>query len=405
MKCAIVGGGASGLVAAISALKKGANVTIYEKNLKIGRKLLATGNGRCNITNKNINISHYHGEDRDFINSILTKFTTSDCKNFFRNLGLEIFKKDTNRYYPLSLQASSVVDCLVHEVKSLNGKIKVQNGVKHIEKKDGKFLIFTDNKKEIYDKVLISTGSCAMPKLGGCEDGYMFGKMFGHELVVPFASLVQIVCFEDNIKANGVKIVGDVKVLVDKDEKISTLGDILFTKYGLSGSAILDISRSVGLGVAQKREVEIFIDCIYTLSRQEIVNFLQKNSLNFPSKPIVLILTGLINKKLALLLLERLKIPPQKSRLNKKDINNIAYNLKNLKFRVKSTKGADFAEVMAGGVSTLKIDQNSLESKIVQGLYFSGEVLDVDGDCGGFNLHWAWATGFLAGLNMAKRSF
>lgn len=399
MKCAIVGGGASGLVAAIFALRKGVEVTIYEKNVKVGRKILATGNGRCNVTNEHMDISRYHGEDKGFIKSILNRFDRESCKSFFNHLGLQFYKKDNGRYYPLSLQSSSVVDVLVHRIKHLGGVIQTQSFVKKIEKKD-KFLVVVDDKTYSYDRVLIATGSNAMPKLGSSQSGYGFAKGFGHKINPTFASLVQIECQEDNSVASGVKFSGEVKVMVENIQKKSAFDDILITKYGLSGSAILDISRSVGEEILNGKRVEVFVDCLNSFSRQHLSKMFFSDTKKSPDKPIILLLNGYINKKLALLVLNRCHISPQKTGLSKKEINSIAYKLKNLNFTPTKTKGEDFAEVVAGGISTKDVDKNTLQSKLTKGLYFSGEVLDVDGDCGGFNLHWAWASGFVVGNSL-----
>ncbi len=397
MDCAVIGGGASGLVASIVALRLGFKVTIYEKNSKVGKKILATGNGRCNVTNENLNISKFHGEDRDFIRFVLNRFDLQRCKRFFNDLGLEFYKKDNGRYYPLSLQASSVVDVLLHEVKSLGGIVKTDAFVQKIEKKDEKFILTIDEKKYLHDKVLISTGSGAMPRLGSSESGYAFANAFGHAVNPTFASLVQIVCKEDNLVANGAKFKASVQVLVDNRLKTEVKDDVLITKYGLSGSSILDVSREVGLCIIMRKKVRINVDCLCEYSKQDISNKLFSFIKKSPKKPVILVLNGLLNKKLALLILNRCKISPQKTNLGKKEINSISYMIKNLSFTPIDTKGKDFCEVVAGGISTLHVDKKTLQSKLVKGLYFSGEVLDVDGDCGGYNLHWAWASGFVSG--------
>ncbi len=399
MHCAIVGGGASGLVASIVALRRGKKVTIYEKNSKVGRKILATGNGRCNVTNENLDISRYHGEDMEFINRILSRFDLNSCKKFFDELGLKLYKKPNGRYYPHSLQASSVVDVLLHEVKRLGGIVMLDTYVEKIEKKD-RFFLHVKNKIYAYDKVLICTGSGAMPKLGSSESGYEFAKSFGHTINPTFASLVQIECKEDNLVATGVKLEARVKVFVENELKADVKDDVLVTKYGLSGSAILDISREVGFALQSGKKVSVSVDCLSEYLKQDVANILFAFSKKSPNKPILLILNGLIHKKLALLVLNRCKISPQKTSLNKKEINAIAYMLKNLTFTPLKTKGKDFSEVVAGGVSLLHVNSKNLSSKLVKGLYFSGEVLDVDGDCGGFNLHFAWASGFVSGSSL-----
>lgn len=398
----IIGGGASGLVAGIIALRNGANVTIFEKNAKIGRKILASGNGRCNVTNENIDISRYHGQNKNFPTSVLNQFQTLTCKKFFESIGVELAKNDNGRFYPLSLQSLSIAEALEYEFKSLGGVLHLDTFVKSIEQKGDKFYLHV--KKFLADKILISCGSKAMSKLGSTESGYEFAKYFNHEITPTFASLVQLICKEDNLKASGVKFEGIVNLYVDKKEISSAYGDILLTKYGISGSAILDISRYASLGVLENKNVQISIDCMSKFSKEKLANLINTLTQKSPSKPLDLFLNGLINKKLANLILSRCKISSQKKshELNKKDINSIIYTLKKLTFTVTDTKGFEFAEVVAGGINVKDINPKTLESKLVKNLYFSGEVLDIDGDCGGFNLHWAWASGYVCGKEMAK---
>lgn len=403
-KIAIIGGGASGLVAGIFALKEGLHVSLFEKNSKLARKILATGNGRCNVTNENIEISRYHGQDREFAKSTLKQFSTLTCKEFFESLGVKLTKKQNGKYFPLSQQATTISEALIYEFKRLGGSIFLDSFVDKITKEGDFFSLHVNNQTKTFNKVLVATGSEAMSKLGSSKSGYGFAKSFGHEITPTFPSLVQLVCKEDNSQVSGVKFEGEASLHVNKNVKISTIGDILLTKYGISGSAILDISREVGFGLLEGKSVEVFVDCVNGFSKQNLSNMLSDFSKKVPHKPLVLLLNGFINKKLALLILERCKISPNKlaKDLTKKDINSILFTLKNLKFTITNTKGFEFAEVVAGGIRTEKIDSKTLESKLVKGLYFSGEVIDIDGDCGGFNLHWAWASGYICGKEMAK---
>lgn len=401
MHIGIIGGGASGLVAAITALREGANVTIYEKNAKLGRKILATGNGRCNVTNEDINISRYHGQNANFAKTILDSFNALTCREFFESIGVELTKKNNGRYYPSSLQSQSIVEALEYEFKSLGGVLHLNRSIKSITKKEDKFYL---NDTICVDVLLIATGSEAMNKLGSTNDGYEFAKYFNHTITPTFPSLVQLLCKEDNFGASGVKLEGIATLIVDKQEIMSAYGDILLTKYGLSGSAILDISRYASLGVLEGKNVQVHVDCMNKFSKEKLSNLINNFSKKNPLKPLDLLLCGIINKKLAQLILMRCKIPPQKrsSQINKRDINSITYNLKKLPFTIMGTKGFESAEVVAGGVHVKDIDPKTLESKLIKNLYFSGEVLDIDGDCGGFNLHWAWASGYICGLKMTK---
>ncbi len=401
---AIIGGGASGLVAGIIALKNKAKVSIYEKNSRLGRKILATGNGRCNVSNENINISRYHGEDTGFIEQVLREFSTQKCIEFFENLGVNLIKKQNGKYFPLSSQASSISEALVYEFEKRGGKIFTEHFVEKIIFKNEKFILHVNSKTKPYDKILIASGSKAMSKLGSCSSGYEFATSFGHHITPLLPSLVQVVCKEDTKESSGVKFEAQINLHVENKFQKSVFGDVLLTKYGLSGSSILDISRDIGVALLAKKQVKLKIDCLHHLPKQKLQSLLQRYCKNTLEKPIILLLSGLVNKKLALLVLKRCKINPNKSskEIALKELNSIIYCLKNLEFHIIDTKGFDFAEVVAGGVSTKQINPKTMESSLQKGLYFSGEVLDADGDCGGFNLHWAWASGYVAGKNLSK---
>ncbi|MBS9778820.1 MAG: NAD(P)/FAD-dependent oxidoreductase [Campylobacteraceae bacterium] len=401
---AIIGSGASGLVAGIIALKNNANVSIFEKNSKPARKILATGNGRCNVSNENVSISRYHGDDTRFIEQVLKEFSTKRCVDFFENLGVTLVKKQNGKYFPLASQASSISEALVYEFEKRGGKIFTEHFVEKIGYKNEKFILHVNSNTKHYDKILIASGSKAMSKLGSCSSGYEFAKYFGHPITPLIPSLVQVVCEENTNEASGVKFEAQINLHVENRFQKSVFGDVLMTKYGLSGSSILDISRDIGVALLEKKQVKVQIDCLHHLPKQKLQSLLQRYCKSTLEKPIVLLLGGLINKKLALFVLKRCKISPNKSskEIGSKELNAMIYCLKNLEFNITDTKGFEFAEVVAGGVSTKQINAKTMESGLQKGLYFSGEVLDVDGDCGGFNLHWAWASGYVAGRGMSK---
>ncbi len=390
---AIIGAGASGLVAAITALRAGAKVTVYEKSAKIGKKIHASGNGRCNITNEKISLENYHGKHPHFAKETI-RF---DAKKFFNDLGLELRLGNGTRLYPLSHQASCVVDFLGFECKQLGVEFIKECEIESIKKENEHFILSYHDTKTLADAVIITTGSGAMPNLGSSESGYTFAKAFGHEVQKPFAALVQLTS-DDTIftKASGVKMEAEMEIFVDKQPKMSIKGDLLFTSYGLSGSGILDLSRIASRATMRGQEVFIMIDLLPEFSQQALKALLQKQ---FPLKlPLYLWLNGIIPKKLIEPIMIVAKLDTTKP-LNTKTINTLSYTLKNLKVSITGTRGAKGAEIMAGGISTEEINPKTMESKLIKGLFFAGEVLDIDGDCGGYNLHWAWASGFKAGKN------
>ncbi len=395
---AIIGAGASGLVAAITAASRGSKVTIYEKSAKIGKKIHASGNGRCNITNADITLENYHGKHPHFAKEII-KF---DAKKFFNDLGLQLRFGNGTRLYPYSHQASIVVDFLGYECKRLGVEFVKECEIERIEKENEHFVLHYHDRRFLHDALMIATGSAAMPNLGSSESGYHFAKSFGHTVEKPFAALVQLTS-DDTVftKASGVKMEADMEIFVDNQAKMGVRGDLLFTSYGLSGSAILDLSRTASRATMRKQDVFIMIDLLPDFSQQALKTLLQKQ---LPLKlPLYLWLNGIIPKKLIEPIMIAAKLDTNKP-LNSKTINTLSYTLKNLKVSITGTRGAKGAEIMAGGVSTQEINPKTMESKLVKGLFFAGEVVDIDGDCGGYNLHWAWASGYKAGCGLSAKT-
>ncbi len=385
---AIIGAGACGLVSAIEVAKSDASIVIYEKDHKAGRKIAASGNGHCNISNRVISMKNYHGYSPHFAKDII-KF---DAKRYFEELGLELREKAHGRLYPYNDQAQIVVDILLYHAQKSGVEIRYDTAVDSIEKSENGFII---NGTDYFDRVILATGSSAMPRISGSESGYALAQSLGHTIVTPLPSLVQLITEEEDFfGASGVKVNVELKLLIEGGEKMHQTGDLLFTNYGLSGSAILDLSRSASLGLWQRKQVKIVADLFKEMEIDRLKNLLQRRAKL--SLPIELWLGGILPKKLITPLLKRAKVD-RKTAQNRRSIHVLAYAMKHLEFTIKDTKGAKKAEVMAGGVSTNEIDPKSLESKLHKGLYFCGEMIDIDGDCGGYNLHWAWSSGYCAG--------
>jgi len=402
-RVAIIGAGASGLVCAIEAARKGLHVTLFEKNGKVGRKILATGNGKCNISNEKISLERYHGASVGFAKEALRRFDTFTCKAFFRSLGLEMREGEEGRLYPMNHQASSVVDMLLHEVRSLHVSIVLESEVSKIEKKGDEFILHVNAQTYVFDACVIATGSVAMPTLGSSGSGYAFAKSLGHSVIEPYPSLVQFVCDEPHLKeVSGVKMDANVELYIANQKCQSVQGDLLFTAYGLSGSAILDLSRKASHALVHDESVHVVLDLLPMLSREALTSLLQKRLSVAKDKSLSLWLEGMIPKKLAHFIIENTKIAHLKeaSALGVKEIKKIVFALKALRLHVKATKGFESAEVCAGGVDVSELDAKNLMSKKIANLYFCGEVLDIDGDCGGFNLHFAWASGYLVGQSL-----
>jgi predicted Rossmann fold flavoprotein len=377
----IVGAGASGLVSAIISARRGKRVLILEKNSKVGKKLLATGNGRCNITNQRPTPNRFHSKNPKFINQVLDGYNYFKIKEFFKSIGLELIEAKEGRVYPMSLQALSVVELLEYECRELGVEILCNIDVTKIIKR-GRF--YRVNSSIDAKKVVIATGNISAPQLGGVDDGLNFAKRFGHNIIKPYPSLVQLTSSMPNLKKiAGVKVESRVS-LKSKKRVIEKKGDVLFTNYGISGLAILDISYIVVEELKYNRSVTLTIDLMPKLSTSQLTSLIKKSN---RKKPINIWLQGFLNKKLISYIFNN----------NINSIENIVKSIKSFKFIIDGTRGYRGAEVASGGVDTREINPKTMESKIEKGLYFTGEVLDVDGDRGGFNLHFAWVCGMRVG--------
>ena len=400
---AVIGGGASGLMAAITAKKSGKEVIILERKDRILKKVLITGNGRCNITNVNANISNYFGKNISSVENILNRFTPQDTMDFFNELGIICNEENRGKVYPLSGQASSVVDALRFEAERLGIKIETEFYVRKIEKDGFKFRIYSEDRKKIEaGRVILAAGGQSYPELGSNGSGFELAKELGHSVTKLSPSIVQLKTEKHQVKGlQGIKT--DVAVTAYGDnKKICTYnGELLFTDYGISGNVVFNISFVMPL----YKNVEFEIDFMEKFDYNELYEILKERKRILSHLTMENYFNGMINKKLGQFLskvsgIEKLSKPVKD--LNDSDIRKLCTVLKKYRVKILETTGFKNAQVTAGGVSLDEVNAETLESKIVKGLYFSGEVLDVYGECGGFNLQWAWASGYIVGENSAK---
>lgn len=404
----IIGGGASGIISAITAKDMGINVAIIEGNDRIGKKILATGNGRCNISNKNIDMKRYHSENSNFFEFVLKSFTVSNTKNFFYNLGLPLIMLEDGKMFPMSLQSSSVIDILRLALKDRNIPVYLNSKVKDINYDKNKFNIFTINQKCFNcNKLIIATGGKSSPKTGSEGSGYALARSLGHNIIPPLPALVQLKLDYNHLKAlSGVKFDGTVEIFVEGVSKRKEIGEILFTNYGISGPPILQISRIASCNLYSKKNVNISIDMIPNINKEELEILLENHWGYFSYRSVHNSLIGIINKKIIPILLKEAKVSnihKPCSDLEWYEKKNIINLLKNWTFNVIDTNSFNDAQITVGGIDTKEINPKTLESKIIKNLYFAGEVMDVDGDCGGFNLQWAWSSGFIAAKNATTK--
>jgi len=397
----IIGAGAAGLCAAITAARAGQSVTLLEQNTKIAKKILVSGNGKCNIDNKYIDSRRFHSQNPSFIEDVLTAYGFDVVEKFFTSIGLELIEGKEGKIFPMSLQASSVVELLEYEAKRAGVEIFCDCTVTSIEKNSDTFTVETSQGTKISKKLLLTSGSPAAPQLGGSNSGYAFAAKMGHSLVPRHPSLVQL-CSEENwVKgASGVKVAGLAQLYANGEYITEKKGDLLFTNYGISGLAILDLSREVSTRLANFDYCELNLDLIPEMSKEKLINLLLSRIKKESEKPLALWLQGIINKKLISIILEQSKCKViVEDQLNRKEINKLVHTIKNLKLSINDTKGFAGAEVATGGIDTTEVNPKTMESKLVPNLYFAGEILDVDGDRGGFNFHFAWVTGMRVGTN------
>ena len=382
MKIAVVGAGAAGLVAASVLKMKNADFTLYERSARAGKKLLATGNGRCNITNLCIDKSRYHG-DNDFSEYALSRFGYFELKTFFESIGVPL-KAEGDKVYPYSLQASSVLDML----RFAEGMCEIcDTEITKITPKKNGFVLKAGDKDVFFDKVILCCGGKAAPNLSG-GGAYNLLTDLGHKLTALKPAIVQLKC--DGTKAlDGVKIDAAIKM-----EKRCEEGEVLFTSYGLSGPPILQLSRDA-------KGKTVALDLTPELSYTEIVNMLsEKRKLTYLT--LENLFTGFLNKKLGREILKRCDCLPmgrEIKTLTDKEIKSLASVIKGMKFLITDTNGFANAQVTAGGISCRDFNRETMESKLHPGLFAAGEMLDVDGDCGGFNLQWAFSSAYLAALS------
>lgn len=403
----IIGGGASGLIASIIANDLGIDVDILEGTDRVGRKILTTGNGRCNITNKYVNIARYHSNNKDFGKKIIENFSTEDTINFFKSIGLNLCTLEDGKMYPLSLQASSVLDILRLAIDERQIPIHTNCKVKNIEIKNNIFYIQTEDETFKSKKVILCTGGKSYVGTGSDGSGYNLAKNLGHSMIEPIPSIVQIKLNHNKLKAlSGIKFEGSAEIYVDGNPLRKEYGEVLFTDYGISGPPILQLSRIASLYTKEKRDVILKVDMFPNMSKETLKEFLENHFGTFGYRSVHDSLIGIINKKLIPIILKSSGIEDihkEAYELDWMEKENILDKLKSWSFEVSGTNTFREAQVTAGGIDTKEINPITLESKIVPGLFFAGEILDVDGDCGGFNLQWAWSSGSIAAKNASNK--
>ncbi len=398
-KIVIIGGGASGMAAAIQAAKDPDHqVILMERQNRVGKKLMATGNGRCNLTNTDAAPENYHGTDPDFVRPVLTKYPPEKVLEFFSELGLMTTEEYGGRVYPISSHAASVLDVLRQGLEKENIRLLTDASADYIRlEKDG-FEVTWGSEKIYADKVIVACGGCAGSKIGGVMDGYHLLKLMGHSRTALYPALTQIRTNPEYPKAmKGIKVDGALTISRGKEILGQTSGDILFTESGISGTAVFELSR---IAASEGDGLTVTVDLFPNIKENDLYQHLKRRLSALPEKEAASLLTGTVQSRVGQTLCKYAKIngsAPCLS-LRDRDLRNLSKAAKHLSLPVTGVSGFENAQVTHGGMKTDEFDPATLESRLVPGLFACGEVLDVDGDCGGYNLQWAWASGLTAGL-------
>ena len=374
---AVIGGGASGMMAAITAAEAGARVILLEHKDRIGKKILSTGNGRCNFTNIHQEPICYHSEDPLFPWRVVSRFGARDAVSFFLQLG--VYSKNRNGYlYPNSDQASAVLDALRMELRRLSVEIRTETHCSEIIPGKKGFRIHTDKGTVSADRVILCAGSRAAPSTGSDGSGYDLAKRLGHRMVPVLPALVQLKCGESFFKQiAGVRANGTVSIWADGECLARDTGEIQLTGYGISGIPVFQVSRYTAQALYEKKAVAAELDFMPDFTKEQMQAFLKARGLS-----------GITRTKCA-------------GKFTEEEIHKLCCLIKCFRVTVSGTNSFDQAQVCRGGIDTTEVDPETLESRLVPGLYFAGEILDVDGMCGGYNLQWAWSSGYVAGRNAA----
>lgn len=394
----IVGGGASGMMAALTAsASPDTQVTLLERQSRVGRKLLSTGNGRCNLTNLHAAPSHYHGEHPDFAAPALFAFGVVDTLSFFRSLGLVTAAEDDGKVYPYSNSANSVLDVLRFAIEAQGVQIVSGVSVEKIKCKDRRFSLLAGGEVFAADCVIVACGGAAGSKLGGVMDGYQLLKSLGHHRTALYPALVQIKTDPQYPRSlKGVKAEAHIAVFSGDTLLAENQGEILFTEYGVSGPAVFEISRYASMG---GDGLTVELDLWPALSEADVRAWLAERQARLPQLETAQLFTGALHNRLGQVVGRFASLPAggTVAQLSPRDLAAAARGCKHFLLPVTGTCGFDSAQVTAGGMRTEEFDPQTMQSRLVPGLYACGEVLDIDGDCGGFNLQWAWSSGHLAG--------
>ena len=394
----IIGGGASGMAAALAAAEnEQAQIILMERQARVGRKLQATGNGRCNLTNLHAAKGGYHGDDASFSNHAIENFAPEATLEWFRTLGLFTVAEESGRVYPYSDQANSVVDVLRFALEKPNIRVKLGFEAEKVKKTGNGFRVESKEEAIECDKLIIACGGLAGTKLGGTMSGYKLLRSFGHKCTKLRPTLVQLKSGWNGVAGlKGVRANCHAEIYHNGEKISESTGELQFTEYGLSGPVIFEVSRDACQGGG---EWLCRLDFLPGISEEVLkAELIRRKNTNLPASEL---LTGILHNRLGRVLTQAAGVSSNRmiSELSDYELAQTAKNVKCFDISLTEPMGMDSAQVTAGGIVTREFNDKTMESRLVPGLYACGEVLDIDGDCGGYNLQWAWSSGRLAGLH------
>lgn len=387
MRIFVIGAGVSSLAFCSFLDKK--NITVLDSNKDSGRKLLATGNGRCNFTNLKLSYDNFYSQEKDFVNYSLDKFSNKDLIKYFENLGIEWTNLPSGRCYPKTMSSQSVKDSLMMKADE-NAKFIFDQKVLDID--FDKKLIITEKNKYKYDLLVIASGGKTLKNSG--SDGSIFKILEKHTKIKDMTFGITNFKAKNPLskKAKGVKVNAKASLKVDGKFIKSSTDDVIFQTYGLTGTAILDLSNLISLALKDGKKVNLDIDFYPEYKKDGLLKKLEEKSKRFPNRNIEELLIGNLDKKLIIDILKRVKINPGKKNISRKDLEKLVNILKNLSFDIMDINDKNNAQVTLGGVSCKEIDKKTMKSLKIKDCYFIGEVMDVAGDCGGYNIQWAFSS-------------
>ena len=400
----VIGGGAAGMMAAITAAKEGAHVTILERNDRVGKKILQTGNGKCNLGNRALSVECYHGGDPEWIAAVMERFGTEDTIRFFQSIGL-IVKEKNGYLYPVCEQAAAVLDVLRYELQALGVEILYQCKVTGVERMDsGKLRVSDGEKTWQFDAVIVTCGGKAAPATGSDGSGFKIAKKLGHTCIPSVPALVQLRCQETDLLKGiaGVRADSEIRIFCDGREVCRERGELQLTDYGISGIPVFQLSSKVNYLLRDRQNVTAQIDFLPDLSPEDYEKLQAGRKLLQGDRTAEEFFTGMLHKKLtsSLLKMAGIRLATPMREVPEEKICNYYYLCRALKLHITESNPYENAQVSAGGVDVKEVEP-TMESKLCPGVYFAGEILDVDGRCGGYNLQWAWSSGYLAGHHAA----